>query len=806
MRRKNTIFLSILLLYISYIGHSQVDTSSDQVTKTYTDYFELPRESVFLHLNKSTYIAGEDIWFKGYIYDRQKEKPFTATSTLRVGIYDSIGNHITTQKSIVYNGYTQGSFPLDSTFANGTYYIKAYTNWMRNFKEDDAYIQKITIYNKTITKNIKKGTPTYDIQFLPEGGNLISDINNTIGVKVINQYGKGVPFKTAVIKDASNTSVVSFKSSKYGLAKFDFAPSISDNYTAEFTFEDGSTVIKKLPKPVIEGVTMSVRPYGKKQLAVFIKTNESTLRRTNNREFTIFIHRDGHAKSFEAKIPEGAIYGSFLVDRSILLKGMNIITLFNDKGQPISERLFFNTYNLQNPFIESLSVTPSISKKDSLEVSLTSYTKDTLFKNISISVLPSNTKSYKHQNTILSTFYLKPYLKGTIENPAHYFKLRGSSQEEALDLLLLTQGWSRYVWPDIFNNTPRKLFDFESGMSLKGQINTEVHKKDQLYLHPSTNVQGQVLDITDNRFTINQIFPLEKDTIKLSFIRKNGKMTVPKLYITSDGLLTENSIDVSKNDVELVASSQENSSVEEIPEFSKEKNVTELNEVVLSGKKRPETKDSGGLPSFISGRAVKVTPEILTRGYFFTDIIRSQGYNVIVNPSLFGVRIFTRTQRSIIGVTQPSPLIFIDRVQQVDFDRLYNLRTEDVESYFFDRIGTTAGSRGSAGVIYISLRKNVPYSQRKSTKKAYSFPISDGYTATKQFYNPVYINYDNKAFENYGTIHWEPEIIIDKQGKATFTMTDTGTEKISFFIEGMGSDGKLFSTVKTVQVPYNNQE
>ena len=47
---------------------------------------------------------------------------------------------------------------------------------------------------------------------------------------------------------------------------------------------------------------------------------------------------------------------------------------------------------------------------------------------------------------MLSYCYLSTEIKGNIHNPAYYFDSNNKDRQAALDLLLLTQGWRRYVW------------------------------------------------------------------------------------------------------------------------------------------------------------------------------------------------------------------------------------------------------------------------------------------------------------------------------------------------------------------------
>ncbi|HAF77144.1 MAG TPA: hypothetical protein DCG42_07455, partial [Maribacter sp.] len=70
----------------------------------------------------------------------------------------------------------------------------------------------------------------------------------------------------------------------------------------------------------------------------------------------------------------------------------------------------------------------------------------------------------------------------------------------------------------------------------------------------------------------------------------------------------------------------------------------------------------------------------------------------------------------------------------------------------------------------------------------------------KKFYTPKYTSYLSNEFENFGTIHWVPELQTDENGIATFKILNTFQSNVSFFIEGMGSEGQLISAEQTLVV------
>jgi len=57
-----------------------------------------------------------------------------------------------------------------------------------------------------------------------------------------------------------------------------------------------------------------------------------------------------------------------------------------------------------------------------------------------------------------------------------------------------------------------------------------------------------------------------------------------------------------------------------------------------------------------------------------------------------------------------------------------------------------------------------------------------------------------KSFHNYEAIHWSSELITNEKGEVTFKVLNTLTNRISFYIEGMGEDGSLFSTRETIDI------
>jgi len=349
---------------------------------------------------------------------------------------------------------------------------------MRNFKEDDAFVQKIKILNPAITERENSSSNQkmqYDVQFFPEGGNLIDGVQSMVGVKVINQNGYGVAIDTAVILDENKTEILKFNNTALGMGRFNMVPIYGKKYNAIVTFKDGQKLSYALPTVYKEGISIHVKQK-EHLISVILSTNENTHQKIDGKEFYLLIHRDGIAKKIPVTFKEGKNNSIYSLKKEEFLKGMNIITLFDSQEKPVLERLFFNTHGIGLPNTEISTVK---NQKDSLTITLKTTANN---QNLSISVLPENTIAYNHKDNILSTLYLKPYIKGFIENPAFYFN-NIHQKKEQLDLLLLTQGWSKYNWNDITRNPPKKTFKFERGITFTGIINSKLKPSDNILVY-----------------------------------------------------------------------------------------------------------------------------------------------------------------------------------------------------------------------------------------------------------------------------------------------------------------------------------
>jgi hypothetical protein len=794
---------SLFILFVTIVGystsmHAQNMSVENKVKPAFKDYFGLPRASVFLHLNKSAYVKGEEIWFKGYLYNRLKSTPFQEPLNLYVGIYDSNGNQIKKELFISENGISRGQIRIDSTFTSGQYFIKATTSWMRNFKEDDSYVQQFKVIEgaESVAEN---GKGDIDVQFLPEGGHLIEDVHATVGVKILNEYGYGEKDIEGQIRNKFGDSIASFKTNRFGLAKFDLLPKRSMRYTAYVKNGDGNEERILLPGNMEKGIGMSIKRISSDRIMILLGTNSVTRNEIGNKSYSLLIHRDGLLKNMEVNFPPNQHYVSYILDNSELHKGMNIITLIDNRGNPVAERLIFNSNGFEHG---KLRTSLKILEKDSIQLTLFNNKNLDSLQFLSASILPLGTQAYEHKKNIISSFLLSPYIRGFIEHPSYYFTEISKEKENALDLLLLTQGWSRFDWKNIYDNPPVKTYDFRTGIDLYGKLNFKLPKNHELMLYPGDIMEPKKIDLKkDQDYFKLEDYYFEKGTeLKMTVIDANGRLSRPNLYMRIN-----NGVSADK----VYNTRRENHKMEHIggigryslKDFILPKNTIELEEVVVTEKKEKRRFTS---PIIDESRLTQVTKETIGNYPQLLDLIRSSGFNIWEMPNTGYDRIRITSKRpSALSLVPPSPRLYVNDIPYADFNILQDFPTERIASYFIDRSGN--GEPGAAGGVirvYTGERGESgigSYSDAAPDPNFFTYTLKSGFTPIKEFYVPKYRSYSDDAFINFGTIHWEPNMVINK-GKAAIVFDSKGWTEFEIFIEGMGNEGILFSTTRTVRL------
>ncbi|MEM6718520.1 MAG: hypothetical protein AAF611_04305 [Bacteroidota bacterium] len=778
MKNKYVHILLPLIILSCFSSFSQEKTIEEE----YAAYFSLPREALHIHLNKTTFFKGEEIWFKGYAYDQKNQLSSKATTTINVGIYDAEGKQIKKALFAAENGVTNGNFAVDSTFTAGIYYVKAETNWMKNFKENDAFIQKIEIITEeTLNKEKETQKAQFDFQFLPEGGHMVANTTNTIGFKVIANNGKGVA-ASGIVYDQEKKQVASFESNSLGIGKFLFQPKNDTQYTAKITLENGANITKELPKVKTQGISLMLKNLFSDKIVLEFHTNEETLANHPDKTYKILIHQNGKLKTTGLQF--SSTKKAISIEKEHLFKGVNTITVFDDEKQPILERLFFNDYGIKTA---NINVTKLTTLNDSIILSAKelNFNKNA---NVSISVLPEATDGYSPNHNIISNFYLKPHVRGFLENPQYYFDNMNRKKKYELDILLLTQGWSRYEWNNIFGKKPLVQHRFENGITISGRVNKPASDVKRIFLHNTKNHNAQFIDLDQNqKFELAGLFLEKEEEIRFSYVSEKGILKKPSMYLRF--ILNDSEDYISKDYLHTFKDFNIKNELS-VPKNFDFENLEKLDAVVLEAKKKRRYEDR-----FLKQpKLTIITEEVVKKYDNILNFIRKNGFNEGFRGSE------TLDPRSFI---HGSPVVFFNDqyLRPESMTVLYDLKLENIERIIIERY-TDILYDGDVreGMIKIYTRETPLFARDMRNFVYLHTKTPKSFATAKEYYTPNYDSFISPVFQKYGTISWLPTVELNAEKPTSFKIYDTYTKNVTLFIEGISENGDLISERKTIKV------
>ncbi len=465
--------LFFLCLFFSFSCFSQTNISA-KISAGFVDKVSTHiREKVFVHTDRNYYVCGEILWFKTYVTNASNNQPLSLSKVVYVEILNSRHEPVLQAKISLENGTGSGSFSLPLSLESGNYELRAYTNWMKNDLSDHFFKKIITIVNSTknLDLSIVKNPVKYFAQFFPEGGNLVNGLNSVVAFKINNDAGKGVE-GTGIVLDQSNDTIAHFQTEKFGMGKFLFTPQSGKHYTAIVTLKDNSVIKKDLPDAVENGYVMHVTDEGNHLKVTVSSSNETA-------QNLYLIAQTNKQIDFSQTSSLQNNHAIFSINKDNLKEGIAQITLFTENHQPVCERLYF-TRPKNKMLISETTNKANFNLRDKVTIDLS--TKDNsgnlLAGNLSASVCRLDSLHLPDEANIYSYLWLSSELKGFIENPDFYFQNDNAETNEALDNLLLTQGWRKFGAINISENNSSITYVPENrGHIIIGKVTNEVTGK-----------------------------------------------------------------------------------------------------------------------------------------------------------------------------------------------------------------------------------------------------------------------------------------------------------------------------------------
>lgn len=745
---------NLSLLFLCIVQTTFAQKSISEVQTAYTKYFQDTRELPYLHLNKTSFLNGEEVWFKAYVLEQNSMKLHPTVSNLYVSVFKESGELIKQQLVHIQQGMGYGSILLDSTFTQKNYYLKASTQWMKNFNEDQSFSQKINIV--TSKNNIKSLVKTekdfFQLKLFPEGGHFTANAMNRIGILLKDSNNERLKAVDGVIKSSEGVVIKKFATNNLGLGNVALFLKEREPYTFEATLGNGTVITKKITASPSSKIALRVENK-KNSLVVHVHTNLKYLQKNDNKQFKVWVHNTKKFFEYDLTLSAEMQNYALIIRKSSIPTGMNIVTVFDDKDTPIAERLvFINDKNLYTSF----EVEVKEQKNDSIVVTFNNPTNEELF--LSASFLPKHTKAYKPKNSIISSLLLQPHIKDQLDNDIYSNLAKGDISNKSLDLSLIASGWSKYNWNTILTQSPQLNHGFEQGIDMTFHLNKKLEKNQTLLIFSPENNLLHELSQKSIPFVIKNT-SIKKDT-EISFgLKKGDRMLEVTPFISySNHQLYDTFENFEKSDV------VNEIAVTNFPVLTPD--VETLDEIVLKSKKTEIPLMSRHLRKIDIERITITSGTLLD--YLRLKLPLNKRFLFFMNGEqqrgIFGYMLLTST--------------YVDEIKEMYIgSSLIEPRMKEVHVYTFS-----------------------PAERIKKKTKYTSLKIPVGFTLEKEYYHPKYRRFSDHYFERYGAMFWEPNIVIQPNESVSITLATYRQKNVKIYIEGISKSGKLVSKQKTIEL------
>jgi len=824
-------FLFLFLIINVSITYAQ-DSTAIRKIKSFSQHFvsfskSYPQEKVYLHFDNSSYYLGESVWFKAYAVQADRNALSNISKVLYVELVNTEGYVVETKKLKLENGVCHGDFKLNTTGYAGFYEVRAYTLYMQNFGQKNYFSRVFPVYDvpetagkyaPVITRRpnsqaIPKIRPDYSqagglvVSFYPEGGSLVAGVSSKVAFKATAKNGENVIVSGSVFSD-KDEKVADINTEYEGMGTFEFTPG-SGKYFAKVYTKDKEYKFE-LPAALPSGYAMSIDNSAEEKIGILIQKNSTT----KSEALGLSISCRGVLYAFEP-VNTGADNAIvFKYPKKLLPTGVAQITLYNALGEVVSERLAFINHQSQMKIDVSQSkVGYEPYERVNMNFQLNDVRNNPVETTFSVSVRDGATSSNNlYSNSILTDLLLSSEVSGYIENPEQYFQYDDNSHRQALDLLLLTQGWSRYSWKQMANVTPFVIkHTIEKGLVMEGNVASIVMKKkiknvdvSMVLLTDSTAQQGKC--ITDSVGNFNfALLDYKGDgklilQSKVNEKRKDMRIMLnrqfsptPKTYLFPElnatqylktGKSPATMIEMNKDSTEQEVSNSK-LSMEKKDHLLKEVTVTEKRLSLKISIKYDVAKELDKMEDTSEWEPTDVYGFLLKTNNYVTASVKPNGNTSMLykGKTIRFIRRDSKTFSTEVGddssdastdvagdggdgsTNSKGRLPLIDEIESISI-------VED-HSTIMKVLNGRVDDTSKIVLAVITMKKNYqpdPNGIRNTTFSGYSY--------VKEFFSPQYNKYRLPKENDYRrTLYWNPDVKTDAAGKATISFFNNGSCK-----------------------------
>lgn len=778
------------------------------------------QEKVYLHLDNTAYFLGETIWFKAYVVQTGRHTLSPYSKTLYVELATPDGIVIETKKMKLVDGKADGFLLLKDSLTAGYYEVRAYTRFILNQGDDAVFSRVFACYNKpeltgdyqnrvmaqrptslsVPDKRIKlEDEGTFNLSFYPEGGSLVEGLNSRVAFKAIDKEGTQVEIKGVVVSERGDT-LARLETSHQGMGVFRITPSLRPAKAKKEKMVALVTANKRrykipLPEALPSGYVLSAGITDSEHISIVVQRSYGLPDET----LKINLSSRGMVYGDDTlTFTQGDVVSLFFPTK-LLPSGVTQITLSSMDGRPLAQRLVFINHHSEMRIeakTDKLSYRPY--EPINIDLSLNDSKGNPVETEFSLSVKDAATSPYDaYADNILTNLLLSSELRGHIEAPGYYFMDDSLKRKNDLDVLMLTQGWTRYAWKRVAGlDTSQFYHPYEESLLIEGNVlslNREKAKEgvgvNMILMGDSISQRGTCVTDKTGRFNLKlEDFYGTSDLLVETINKGKRKEHIIRLDRAFSPHLTayEATEEIEPNwpdkrlQFDLATIETDSSELEPIWTDSiwvttqkiNNPRSTLLPEVQVNAKRRTNRQREGIRDATVVVDVEKTVDTFIDKGEWVPATVGSMLFELLPY--------FTSD-----GYKGKNTVFFVNNRQDIPLDEVNVLDITLITVK--EGLGTNPDAPDAEVSIYIytDFKRRTPIGIRRTK--------FDGYSWTKTFYSPPY---DKLGLPDENdvrrTLYWNPNVSTDSNGNAHVSFyNNRSAKKVSISAETVTSNGMI---------------
>lgn len=820
-------YILSLLLFFTQVGNSQEYADFNNITENLASYvsYESP-EKTYLQTDKDFYTNGETIWFKTYVLHGITHTLSDKSNVVYVELVDTNETVIVQRKLFIGEEGAHGDIVIPDEIIEGSYLLRVYTKYMLNDENPVIFQKEIPIWRQQSNSNdtpnnvsnekkedntaadkelIPLSTAKPIVQFFPEGGDLITGMENVLGVKITDATANPLALQGKIFNQDGVLASI-FRTYEFGLGRASFKIEPNTNYYLQIEI-NGKKEKYPIPEALLKGYTLRVMNMGD-----YIKIDVSTNIANGLQGALLVGHLRGDLIFKQLLNAKDEKSFSLKLVTSKMRDGIAHFTLFAPKGEPVCERLTFveSPENSINLSVTTDNLNYGFRKKVDIDLALVDDKGKPLDGDLSMTVVTQNGVQKETEN-LKSWLLLNSDLGGTIANPNFFFQEDIKERKYLLDLLMLTHGWRRFKWQSILDKgVPKELaFPPEKGIMIHGSTTEFYNRKQPKKAFTTLSILGkefsQEKDSTNalGTFSFGPFFFQDSIT---TFINAHAIPETKKrrdqvsIYLDpSFPSITLKNFKKKQIDQKTTMYAEpylRKAEQQKIADFRYQTGLIKLKEVVVKSPKKTrkelineklnsrtlhgEAQNRLILDSIPGGRSALGIFDVIQRvagvrvfGTYPNQSVQIRGQGTFRGGAPLYVLDGFPVNRDVITAVPVFNILFIDVLKGTD--------------------AAIYGIRSANGVIAVYTKRGEDFPELPKRSPGVAGFTIPGFYKTREFYKPNYaMSLTAHRKPDYRTtLHWEPNIAI-KEGKSSnlnFYTGDTAGKHV-IRVEGITSDGR----------------